>query len=147
MGKPTIYASGNETIKGEFSISYYIIEKDKKFLDWLGKFLEKILEIKEGDNKAKFIFKTEYDENEKPIKDLLYAKEINKMIDFHEHYEDKESRIDIFYGKNRIYLTVRTSREKREKTGDFIIETKDWIKVKEVPEIPEYVNKEKPIQR
>jgi hypothetical protein len=31
--KPKIYATGNETLKGEFNISHYIFEKDNSFLD------------------------------------------------------------------------------------------------------------------
>ena len=38
MSKPNIYATGNETPKGEFNIPCYIFEKEDSFLDWLSKF-------------------------------------------------------------------------------------------------------------
>lgn len=45
MKKSKIYATGNETLKGEFNISYYILEKDDKFFDWLALLLKDVLEI------------------------------------------------------------------------------------------------------
>ena len=58
--KPKIYATANETIKGEFNVSYYIIEKDKKFLDWLGELLVEVFEIENGESQAKLIIKRKY---------------------------------------------------------------------------------------
>lgn len=133
--EPIIYATGNQTIKGEFNVSYYIVEKDKSFLDWLGKLLVEVLGIEDGQHKAKFIVTSEgYDEEE------IYAKEIEKMIDLHEHYsnsgyrskeENKSDRVDIFYGKDRVFITFRKTREGREKFAQFLKKTRDWIEVKE----------------
>ena len=61
------------------------------------------------------------------------------MTDLHEKYENKGQRVDVFYGKNRVYLTLRKSREIRKKFSDFVKRTKEWVKVKEVQEIPVYV--------
>jgi HSP20 family molecular chaperone IbpA len=139
---PKIYATGNETLKGEFNISYYIFEKDSSFLDWLGELLEKVLEIENGKNLAKYIVKEKDDEGNW-VSEEIYAKEIQKMIDLHEKYENKGERIDIFYGKNRIYVTFRKSREMRKKFAKFVLKTKDWIKISERNELPSYVRKSK----
>ena len=48
------------------------------------------------------------------IEDEIYIKEINKMIDVHEHYENKGERIDVFYGSKRVYVTLRKSNEIRK---------------------------------
>jgi len=135
MSKPKIFATGNEIIKGKFNISYYVIEKDKNFLNWLGSLLDNVLEVSNGEHKAKFITKESQDKYE------VYAKEINKMIDIHEHYENKGNRVDLFYGNKRVYLTFRKSEETRKKFAKFIYKTKDWIKIAEKQEMPQYVKK------
>ncbi len=133
--KPKIYATGNETIKGEHNISYYIFEKDDSFLEWLGKLLVDVFEIENGEKQAKFIMGISEDEGE----EVYNKKLLNEMIDVHEKYGEKEDRIDIFYGKNRVYVTLKKSKEIRKKFTDFVKKTKDWIKVKEVRRIPVYV--------
>lgn len=139
--KPKIYATGNETLKGEFNISYYIFEKDNSFLDWLSKLLTQVFEIRNGEQQAKFIIKRKDTEEDNLVKDEIYIKEISKMIDLHEKYENKGQRVDVFYGQNRIYVTLRKSREIRKKFAHFVKKTKDWIEVKEVQEMPIYVKK------
>lgn len=139
--KPKIYATGNETLKGEFNISYYIFEKDKTFLDWLSKLLVEVFEIQDRDEQAKFIIKRKDTEEGDWIEDKIFIKEINKMIDLHEEYENKGERVDVFYGKNRVYVTLRKSRKIRKKFADFVRKTKDWIKIKQIQDVPVYVKK------
>lgn len=137
-----IYATGNETLKGEFNISYYIFEKDSSFLDWLGKLLTEVFKIQNGEQQAKFIINRKDTEEADLIEDEILVKEIDKMIDLHEKYENEGERVDVFYGKNRVYVTLRKSREIRKKFADFVKKTKGWIKVREIREIPVYVRKQ-----
>lgn len=130
MANPKVYATGNETLKGEYNISYYIFEKDKSFLDWLGKLLVEVFEISGGEQRAKFNVET-IEEGEDIEK--FYEKEIDKMIDIHEKYENKGERVDVFYGKDRVYVTLRKSREIRKKFAKFIKKTKDWVQIKKIP--------------
>ena len=145
MTKPKIYASENENISGENNISYYVFEKDNSFLDWLSKLLEEVLEIEGGEQEAKFVIREEEDEKGY-IRENIYLKEIDKMIDLHEKYtntgyKNKGNRVDVFYGKDRVYVTLRKSKEARKKFADFVLKTKDWIKAREVKELPIYVGK------
>ena len=137
MTKPKIYATGNENLSGDFNISYYIIEKDDNFLEWLGTLLKEVLirnldvpKVKKDklffslDNKArkatgthytrddivKFIVKETNDEHENPTGKEIYLKDIRKMIDLHEHYGNKGDGVDLFYGKDRVYVTFRKSK-------------------------------------
>lgn len=141
MEKPKIYASGNETLKGEFNVSYYIFEKDESFLDWLGRLLVEVFEIEDGEWQAKFIVEKEEDERGVWIEKGVYQKDIHKMIDLHEKYFNKGERVDVFYGKNRVYVTLRKSREIRKKFANFVLKTKDWIVAREIPELPTYAGK------
>ena len=135
MDKSKIYATGNETLKGEFNISYYIFEKDKTFLDWLSKLLIEVFDIENGEEQAKYFVKEKKDAKE------VYIKDINKMIDLHEKYSNKVERIDVFYGKNKVYVTLRKSKEIRKKFASFIIKTRDWIESKQTLEMPVYAKK------
>ncbi|MBS3089468.1 hypothetical protein J4461_01135 [Candidatus Pacearchaeota archaeon] len=110
MTKPKIYATGNENLSGDFNISYYIIEKDDNFLEWLGTLLKEVLIINDGENQAKFIVKETNDEHENPTGKEIYLKDIRKMIDLHEHYGNKGDGVDLFYGKDRVYVTFRKSK-------------------------------------
>jgi hypothetical protein len=138
MPEPKIYATGNSTLRGEFNISYYIFEKDASFLDWLSMLLVQVLDINNGEEQAKFIIKREDTDGADYVETEVYAKDINKMIDLHEKYENKGERIDIFYGKDRVYVTLQKSKEIRKKFSEFVRKTKDWIEVKERSEIPAY---------
>jgi len=129
--KKKIYATGNETIKGEYNVSYYIFEKDKEFLDWLDELLKKVFNDYYG-IKAKYIVDVE--------KNVNYEKDIDKMIDVHEKYEKDGDRVDVFYGDKRVYATLRWNRLTREKFAKFVMETKNWVKVKEAKG-PHYVKK------
>ena len=139
--KPKIYATGNETIKGENNISYYVFEKDNSFLDWLTKLLREVFEIQDAEQQVKFFIKRKEDEGGNWIEDEIYLKDIGKMIDLHEKYSNKVDRIDVFYGKERVYVTLRKSGEIKRKFSKFVLKTKDWIKVKEVLELPVYIGK------
>lgn len=139
MDKPKIYATGNENLNGDFNVSYYIVEKDKTFLEWLGELLEDVLGIEGGKNKAKFVYKIDNDNDEE--KTEIYSKEIEKMVDVHEKYLINNDRVDLFYGQGRVYLTFRKSRETRQKFARFLSKTKEWIEVKEVQKLPVYAGK------
>lgn len=132
MEKPKIYAVGNRNVKSPANVSYYIIEKNDKFLDWFSRLVINILEIKEGSKKVKFIL----DENG----EIVREKDISKMVDLHEHYESPPNRVDVFYGVNRVYITFYKSEEKRKKIGEYIEKSRDWIKVEEMQKLPEQDN-------
>ena len=128
MDRLIIYATGNERITGDYNVSHYVIEKNKKFLMWLGALLEEILEIKDGMHKAMYLDRTRDDG---PIE--IIQKRISKMKDLHEKYINKGERVDVFYGDKRVYITFRKSREVREKFANFVQKHSDWVKIEEIP--------------
>jgi hypothetical protein len=141
MNKPKIYATGNENLNGDFNISYYIVEKDSSFLDWLEKLLNDIMKTDGETYSVKFIVKNKKDKHGKFIGEEVFAKNIHKMVDLHEHYGSKEDRVDLFYGRERIYMTFRKSKETRRKFARFLSKTKDWIEIKEIPQLPVYAGR------
>lgn len=138
MTKPFIYATGNETITGENNISYYILEKDEKFLLWLQQLLHEV--FGGGETNATTILVSSDDEQGN-FTEERYKKDLDKMVDVHEKFINKGDRMDVFYGSKRVYVTLRQSKDIREKLARFIKRTRDWIKIKEVQKVPFYAGK------
>ncbi|MEI6731305.1 MAG: hypothetical protein WCK90_01360 [archaeon] len=127
MDKLTIYATGNENLSGSYNTSYYIVGKNEAFLKWLGDLLVGVLGIEGGRERAKY-YKLSEEDMENPV-----AKDIKKMIDLHEYYEKKGERVDLFYGKDRVYITFRKSKETRKKFADFMLKTAEKVKITKTP--------------
>ena len=142
MITPKIYATGNRNLSEEVNVSYYIVEKDANFLDWLEKLVKEVLEIKDERHSVKYVYKYLKDEDGEEKGEFdMYIKEIEKMIDIHEQYGNNHNRLDLFYGDKRVFLTFHKSRETRKKFADFVRKTKKWVEVREVKELPSYVRK------
>ena len=99
--------------------------------------MTEVLDISDGRNRAKFI--AGYKDS-KEDEEVYTLKDINNLIDFHEHYENTFDRIDLFYGKERVYITFRKSRETRRKFAKFILKTKEWVKIKRVKENKKFIS-------
>ena len=128
MNLHKIYSVGNQNLSGEYSYSYCVLEKDKKFLDWLGELLLQVLKLDYGKNNAKYVTIEPYCENK--FEEETYLKEIKKMVDIHEVYLNKlGDRIDLFYGNKKVYLTLRSSKEVRKAFGKFVDKTRKGIKI------------------
>jgi hypothetical protein len=141
--KSKIYATGNETLEGKFNLSYYVLEKNSKFLDWLGKLLIEVLEIENGENIARFIQK----EDEEECKQIVYIKDINKMVDVRETYANKKGdRVDLFYGLKRVYVTLRKSFDVKDRFAWFMIKSREWIKIEETEKVPVYLKYAKRVE-
>ena len=91
--------------------------------------MEEVLEIENGKQRAKVNIIEDYNENP-PIEKII-IKDIHKMTDLHEVYDsENRDRIDLFYGKKRIYMTFRKCRKVRKEFSKFLIKTTNWVKVK-----------------
>ncbi len=129
MVKGKIYSTGNETLEGKFNISYYVLEKDAKFLAWLSKLLVEVFEAENAENKAKFVQVKNESETEREVR----IKDINKMVDIKETYSNTVGdRVDLFYGVNRVYVTLRKSFDTKNKFASFMTKSREWIKIEEV---------------
>ncbi|HII71164.1 TPA: hypothetical protein HA265_00225 [Candidatus Woesearchaeota archaeon] len=87
MEKLKLYGTGNEDAR-----SYFVFEKSLNFFPLFGKFLAKIRVGKPGSF-------YEYEDN---------ALNLEDVTDSLENMRDELYDIDIFYGKERIIVTVRT---------------------------------------
>lgn len=109
-------------ICNEGNYNILILEKHRKFLDWLGNSLECGLDMRrayqatimEGVNK----------------KDELYTikKKIGDLEDKHEKYYEEEIKVDVFYGKEKVFLMVRCPIEIRKKFIKTLEKTTKWVK-------------------
>jgi hypothetical protein len=119
MKKPKIYATGNLTKKGRTNVSYYIIEKNEGFHAWLKRFL------------IEFGVKGEVDVVEVDSSEgyVVMGKDLAKMVDVHESYGNENIRVDLFYGVERVFMTLSCEPDKREEFGKKMLSETEWIKV------------------
>jgi hypothetical protein len=101
MDKLMIYATGNLTKEGSTNVSYYIIERDKYFPQWLKNLLQE------------FELSKDVELVESEEEGTVFRKDLDEMIDIHERYESKYLRVDIFYGNKRVYLTFSGKPEEK----------------------------------
>jgi len=95
--KIKLYGIGNEK-----DYSFIIVEKNANFLRWLANFLDKGFDYR-GDVETK---ETGVGVNCEP-----QAKNIEEYVDKHETYKmyhnrNKDMRVDVFYGKDRVFITI-----------------------------------------
>lgn len=103
MGKTKILGIAN---RGEFN--YIMVRKNKDFFSWLRKVMYNSFEgvpdlgVKEWTDKEGNL--------------NTQKKKIDKCVDEHESHEcGDETKIDIFYGKEKVFIIVITSLQKRKK--------------------------------
>ena len=117
--KHKLFSTANQHINGDHNIAHYVVEKSPEFFNWLSKLLSQVFDIMDAESQVKFLTLNDYD-HVPPIEKII-AKDINKMIDIRETYSSKEGdQINLFYGKERVYITFRENREKRLELGNFL---------------------------
>lgn len=115
--KLKLYGVGNQ---GKFN--HLIIQKKQESFDLLRAIMKPLGIIPYG---------LDYDEytNKKGIPKIR-KKKISKMIDVYSKFEGKKSRVEIFFGKNKIFISLFTSFKKREKMMDVLQKNTTWAKRK-----------------
>lgn len=99
--KTIIFGIGNHE-----NVNYLIVEKRKDFLEFINRLFASI------DNKINMeYYLTDY------TKGKIKETKINvlKYTDYHESRQSSKIKLDIFYGKRRIFLTIQTSESTRSK--------------------------------
>ena len=87
--------------------NYLIVKKEEGFFEWLNDFLCK------GFGGASPSVK--YYEDTKDGETFNVKKVVKNEIDIHEYYDtESEVRVDLFYGKDAVFLTFFCSAEKRK---------------------------------
>ena len=114
MNKLQILSIGNED---EFN--YLIINKNKNFFELIEKWLYKSFP---GEH---FSDISTYDDENDNYR--CKKKNIKNYKEIHENYGKEGLRIDAFFGKNKIFVTIYTSLEKRKAMMNTLEEIADFI--------------------
>lgn len=125
--KIKIYSARNQTLSKDSTISLYVLEKNPDFFKWLNQALS-ALQMNSGQIRPWQVKNPVEDKKGNLIRYDFYTKQIQKMVDVHEKYENGKTneRVDLFYGKNRIQLTLICSYEKRMKFANFLKKQAIW---------------------
>ncbi len=102
MTKIKLYGTGNE---GDFN--YYIFDKKQEVFNILNKIFLMDFNLKRG------LTHCNYSDERKKVN-------IEKYSDIHESDKNNELRVDLFYGKNKIYITLICSQDLRIKFNEFL---------------------------
>ncbi len=123
MIKAKILGMGNDGI-----FNYIIVNKNKSLFKWMSKLFRDSLEIE-------FY---EYDEYKNKKGEWTTRKRrMEEFTDKHESYGNKKAEIDIFYGKNKIFIMLRTSLEARKKLMKVLDKISSW----KIPKIKNKIKK------
>lgn len=114
MIKTKIYGIGNS---GE--LTYIIVKKNKYLIEWLKKLLEESFGIN-------YIITNEF--KDKKGRWVMRKRLGNRMIDKHEGYNNKDVRVDIFHGKNKVFITLVCQQKTRKTFMKKLIELSNWTK-------------------
>jgi len=102
--KMTILGMGNQD-----KYSYFIVKKEKGFLEWVSKIYSGT-----GTSVSDDVFLYEVDTPDGIV--TRKKRDIMKLIDIHQAYSTEESgRLDVFYGKNKVFLTLYASLDIRKR--------------------------------
>jgi hypothetical protein len=119
MKKLKIIGMGNQD-----NFSYFFLNKQDNFFELLSKILYESFDMRV----------IEYDEYEnKKGKWVTKKKSIRNYTDKHEHHENKETRIDTFFGKNKIFVTLHASPRNRKKFVKSLNKYSNWKKSEKHP--------------
>ena len=100
MVKMKIQGIGNE-----WNFDYIITEKHEDFFGWLKEFL-----------KGAFGYRELVDVEEREGKGYeMGQKLVSRFTDVHERYQCKDARVDVFFGKEKVFITITTDIKTRKK--------------------------------
>jgi len=111
----------------------YGFDKNKNFKSGFIKLMEE-LEFDSEKIKNKFV-RREYKDTEQGEEEIITILNIEDIQDVCWFFENSKYEIDLFFGKNKIILLIRTNqkikRERRRKMLDELEKRSDWISEKE----------------
>jgi hypothetical protein len=96
-------------IGNSHEFNYLIIKKEEGFFEWLNELLVRSF----GAISPDIVY---YEEIKKGEKMVSVKKDIKKIVDIHEFYDsDAGVRVDLFFGKNKVFMTFCCSPERRKR--------------------------------
>ncbi len=97
-----------------------ILEKAPFFFEWLKKILE---------NEAIDLTTVDYEERISDTdKFVKRKKKLNEYTDKHDELESDDLRIDLFFGKRKIFITIHAKPKKKKQVLERIFDNSNWIK-------------------
>ena len=94
----------------------FTLEKKQEFFSGFRKFL---IDMGFDENGIPvYSFGRPFDEEGEP--DLKKEKDINELVDIYDYFEDVNIFIIIFYGLNRIFLTIITKEDRQEEIMNYL---------------------------
>lgn len=108
----------------------YSFKKNEKFKIVFAEFMEKL-----GFDKSKVLNSFITNEQNAKGEEIEYRIKIKDLIDICRHYQNKINEIDVFYGKEKIIILVRS--KKRRPFVEYLENKSDWIKPLEIKKIKE----------
>ncbi len=103
MKKIKLYAIGNE---GKYN--YYIFEKKQEMFESIAELILKVFSLD-------IPFYRIYEQKGKTIRK---KRDFEKMNDYHESFDHDKKRIDVFYGRKRVFLTILCPLNLREEFNE-----------------------------
>ncbi|MFH0936137.1 MAG: hypothetical protein V1815_00470 [Candidatus Woesearchaeota archaeon] len=96
--------------------NYYEIEKNQKFFSGFRKLLVDLGFGEESSNIEIYGFGRPSGDDGEPI--LTKEENINDYVDKHSYFENNEFRIDLVFGKKKIFLIINSDKDKQEKISE-----------------------------
>lgn len=115
--KTKIVGMGNEE-----DINFIIVYKNKYFFEWLAEFMLKSF----GMSNYNVIGESECRRGDWIDK----KKQIKNFTDRHEIYKNKNARVDVFYGKRKVFIMINTPLKNKKKFGEVLGKISIWKKCK-----------------
>lgn len=105
---------------------FFVVNKDRWFLEWLDQFLEKLGVSSSGESKSRKIITEEGPDVE--------FRALGKLVDKHDSYVHKGIRVDVFYGHDKVSITVNAPEEAWNLVKEFLDKTTEWLEAPESQE-------------
>jgi len=114
MEKVKILGVGNKE-----KLNFILVKKNKYFFEWLAMVFYNSFE-----GMPNVEYKEYTDKNDNFIRE---KKKISKWIDKHETYDMDESRVEIFYGKEKVFIVIYTSLKNRRKLMKYLDKYSEFV--------------------
>jgi hypothetical protein len=123
MQKVRIFGSGNFKAAAG-SCSYLILEKSGGILEWLAELIEDVIGMEGA--RHDFRYKDEgIDDKGRPY---VIENSLKEFQDAHSSYESKDARVDMFFGRKRVFMMIMCPPEVRKMITKMLDGTAEFVR-------------------